>query len=210
MMINAYNMLVNTMDQKWFEAWEEIRFTSHRCLTNPSSLYDVRGRGPMLFHERIERCDKELEPFLQQKERIPQMIQYLRKYYATRLWYGDRAYLNKRIAEYESSLPVRVKHPSFYDEQECLSRKKKPGKTYIGMGMRRKVWNDTFGKEVGSAMCYCCKENEITQLAFVCGHVLAEVNGGETKPSNLKPICGSCNSNMGIRHMDEYMDALNR
>ncbi len=29
------------------------------------------------------------------------------------------------------------------------------------------------------------------------GHVIAEINGGELEPENLKPICQSCNSSMG-------------
>ncbi len=42
-------------------------------------------------------------------------------------------------------------------------------------------------------------------LNFVCGHIIAEANGGELKLDNLKPICVSCNSSMGVQNMNEYI-----
>jgi len=42
-------------------------------------------------------------------------------------------------------------------------------------------------------------------LSFNCGHIIAEVNGGELIVSNLKPFCQNCNSSMGTKNMDEFM-----
>ena len=45
-------------------------------------------------------------------------------------------------------------------------------------------------------------------MSFNCGHIIAEVNGGETNVSNLRPICQNCNSSMGITNMDDFMKTL--
>jgi 5-methylcytosine-specific restriction endonuclease McrA len=42
-------------------------------------------------------------------------------------------------------------------------------------------------------------------VAFECGHVISEFNGGTNKLNNLKPICVSCNSSMGTQNMDEFI-----
>lgn len=43
-------------------------------------------------------------------------------------------------------------------------------------------------------------------MSFHCGHVISEFNGGELRPSNLKPICQLCNSSMGTMNMDEFIE----
>jgi hypothetical protein len=50
----------------------------------------------------------------------------------------------------------------------------------------------------------CCKVNEITQMNFACGHVESEHNGGVPTAENLRPICTTCNSSMGVRNMRVY------
>lgn len=78
-------------------------------------------------------------------------------------------------------------------------------KTKISATLKRLVWSNAFGEEVGRALCTCCKLTHITQLSFVAGHVIAEARGGETTVHNLRPICTSCNSSMGTRDMDEFI-----
>jgi len=90
---------------------------------------------------------------------------------------------------------------------DCLAShkyKKKP----ISSTLKRLVWNHHIGEMVGKTKCLCCRLTEITQLSFHCGHVLAEVNGGGTTLSNLRPICQNCNSSMGTKNMNAFMNTL--
>ena len=50
----------------------------------------------------------------------------------------------------------------------------------------------------------CCKHEDIRQIEFHCGHVIAEINGGKTEIHNLRPICAQCNLSMGSMDMNEY------
>ena len=42
-------------------------------------------------------------------------------------------------------------------------------------------------------------------MSFHCGHIIAEVNGGDIIVSNLKPICQNCNSSMGTKNINDFM-----
>ena len=82
--------------------------------------------------------------------------------------------------------------------------KTKTKKKTIPKALRMSVWTTYVGKDVGTTMCLCCQHNEISQLAFECGHVIAEANGGPTVLDNLRPICSICNKSMGTQSMDEF------
>jgi 5-methylcytosine-specific restriction endonuclease McrA len=86
--------------------------------------------------------------------------------------------------------------------------KSKPKKKTISSTMKKLVWNTNIGEDIGKTKCLCCKSTDITQMAFNCGHVISEHNGGETIVSNLKPICQNCNSSMGTKNMNEFMLSL--
>ena len=81
-------------------------------------------------------------------------------------------------------------------------------KKKISATLKRLVWNTNIGEEIGKTKCLCCKSTDITQMSFHCGHVIAEANGGELIVSNLKPICQNCNSSMGTKNMNDFMDTF--
>jgi 5-methylcytosine-specific restriction endonuclease McrA len=66
------------------------------------------------------------------------------------------------------------------------------------------VWDKYIGKECGISKCLCCKETEIIQSRFDCGHIISVKEGGETNISNLIPICSLCNSSMGTQNLEEF------
>lgn len=80
------------------------------------------------------------------------------------------------------------------------SRKKKT----IPKSIKEKIWHKYVGKDKTEANCLVCKEEKISIMSFHAGHVVAEVNGGETAVENLRPICGRCNLQMGSMDMNEY------
>ncbi len=56
--------------------------------------------------------------------------------------------------------------------------------------------------------CWCCRTEEITQGNFDCGHIEADSRGGEPDIANLRPICRLCNTSMGTKNMQEFIDKL--
>jgi len=72
--------------------------------------------------------------------------------------------------------------------------------------IRRMVWDRYIGEEIGKSVCYSCKKTEISQMNFICGHVISEYEGGRTTVDNLRPICQICNLSMGTMNMDKFMD----
>ena len=86
--------------------------------------------------------------------------------------------------------------------------KPKTKKKSISSTIKKLVWNTNIGEDIGKAKCLCCKSTDITQLSFNCGHIIAEANGGDTIVSNLRPICQNCNSSMGTKNMNDFMETL--
>jgi 5-methylcytosine-specific restriction endonuclease McrA len=73
----------------------------------------------------------------------------------------------------------------------------------IPPGTRKKVWIKRFGN-ANSGLCYCCKEREIYDNAWICGHRRAKSRGGTMKISNLEPICQRCSLGMGKQDLIVY------
>ena len=120
--------------------------------------------------------------------------------------------IKKYIKDYEDCL--KKYHP---DSELIKEPIKKPIKEPSNKNIKKKtipstvkklVWNTNIGEEIGKTKCLCCRSTDITQMSFNCGHIIAEVNGGNTIVSNLKPICQNCNSSMGTKNMNEFMLSL--
>jgi hypothetical protein len=130
--------------------------------------------------------------------------------------YGiDRDKIIKCIKDYEDCLKKNYSEPdpqkivksdlSKIIKDSTLIKKKK---TSISSTMKKLVWNTNIGEEMGKAKCKCCNSTDITQMSFHCGHIIAEANGGKTIVSNLKPICQNCNSSMGTKNMNNFMESF--
>ena len=78
-------------------------------------------------------------------------------------------------------------------------------KKNIPKSLKKMVWDKYVGADIGKSKCMCCKYEEIRQIEFHCGHIIAEANGGETNINNLRPICAQCNLSMGKMNMDIFM-----
>ena len=79
-------------------------------------------------------------------------------------------------------------------------------KKAIPKSLKMLVWHTYIGKEVGLAKCLCCKNKEITQMDFDCGHIVAESRGGVTSVNNMRPICTKCNRSMKAMNMNEFIE----
>jgi len=82
----------------------------------------------------------------------------------------------------------------------------------INKKLREKVWSSHIGNLLDNEIlfngkCYCC--NELVSFTdFECGHVEPVTKGGKTELENLRPICRSCNRDMGTMNLNEWKDSL--
>ena len=87
---------------------------------------------------------------------------------------------------------------------EGVARPKR-AKNKITPTVRIACWTNQIGMDVRTSKCLCCKIQDITQLTFECGHIIAESDGGTLAIDNLMPICHKCNNSMGTMNMKEFM-----
>ena len=86
-----------------------------------------------------------------------------------------------------------------------MINKPKYRKKNIPKSLKKMVWDTYIGPDIGKAKCMCCKHQDIRQIEFHCGHIIAEVNGGQTNVDNLRPICAQCNLSMGRTDMNSFI-----
>lgn len=120
--------------------------------------------------------------------------------------YCDKKFTTKNGANYHG-FKFCKNNPKL--KQKSSNNNEQYYKKTIPISVKRQVWNNYVGEEIGKSKCYCCKLTEITQMNFNAGHIISEKNGGEINANNLRPICQSCNSSMGIMNMDEYIQKYN-
>ena len=69
--------------------------------------------------------------------------------------------------------------------------------------IRGKVWEIYHGNSMKGS-CYCCKRELDAFDSWHAGHIIPHAHGGSDTPSNLRPLCASCNTSMGTENMDTY------
>jgi hypothetical protein len=90
----------------------------------------------------------------------------------------------------------------------CLKKRDKEevGGTYkkkpIPPKLRQEVWERNIGDRLWGK-CFTCNMR-LSSFEFAAGHVVSEATGGSTTIDNLKVVCKSCNSKMGIKNMNEF------
>jgi hypothetical protein len=77
-----------------------------------------------------------------------------------------------------------------------------PPRKSIPKSIRERVWKNYFSV-AEKGICDCCRQR-IQKSAWECGHVLAAASGGKDTVDNLRPVCRTCNREMGTMHMDEF------
>lgn len=82
----------------------------------------------------------------------------------------------------------------------CMPRKPIPKKRRIHV-WERDCGNSLYGQ------CAACKQ-PVSHEHWEIGHRKARCRGGSDEVDNLLVLCKTCNRDMGIRHVDEYMSLL--
>ena len=179
-----------------WKSLENAQFVNNRRIHANHPMDDKR-----IINIEFETCEWNIQK-IKNKEELPQIITLLKSYYKITPQPGDKKYLDERISAYEKELNPKE------SELPKESKKPKEPKKKISATLKRLVWNIHVGEETGKTKCLCCKLTDITQMSFHCGHVTAEINGGELIVSNLKPICQNCNSSMGTKNMIGFMKSF--
>lgn len=85
-------------------------------------------------------------------------------------------------------------------------------KKTIPISIRKNVWRAAYQDQ---EVCECpffrsCRKilDYNKKNGWHCGHIISEENGGPTELGNLRPICQSCNSSMGTRNWNDYVEHL--
>jgi hypothetical protein len=79
-------------------------------------------------------------------------------------------------------------------------------KKKISGAIKRRVWNEY--TDLSEDLCPLCCSNNISKSSFHAGHIIPEAKGGKVEISNLIPICGVCNSEMGTNTLEEFCNKI--
>lgn len=97
-----------------------------------------------------------------------------------------------RIPNLEKSSLLKLSNKT----KKISSKRKK-----ISKGLREKVWIKYMKNRV-QGKCYCCRIKPIHFTDFEVGHNKSVHAGGQNHITNLRPICRSCNREMGIKSIE--------
>lgn len=199
------------------KSWEQLEMEQYQNIIglNSSHTMDNPIDNKLFYEKRIETCENKIKiKMIVELESLPKIIEVLNGYKLTNFtkFPGSKLYLDERISNYkknfdESVLTKDVK-TKMKPNVNGKIKEDKPKKKAISAAIKRLVWNKHIGEEKGKEKCLCCKSTDITQMSFHCGHIIAEINGGKTIVSNLKPICQNCNSSMAKKNMNDFMDTF--
>lgn len=124
----------------------------------------------------------------------------------------DATIVEKAPAKLQRSITTRVLKPlktsidssGFAKGDSSDTSLKEYKKRTIPKSLKKLVWDTWIGPSEGQALCKCCENQEIRQIDFHCGHILAERHGGTNTVENLWPICSQCNLSMGTMNLYEF------
>lgn len=111
---------------------------------------------------------------------------------------------NSKLENLQKTLLEITNKTKEIEEKIEINNDKKYKKKPIPKTLKMSVWYTHIGKEIGMVKCPCCNSNEISQMDFDCGHVIAESKGGPMTIENLKPICNKCNRSMRTMNMNDF------
>lgn len=83
----------------------------------------------------------------------------------------------------------------------------KKKKLVISPSIRKEMWEFYFPK-CTEGVCFVCNQIIVCHGSrsntYQAGHIISEANGGIITLDNLRPVCKTCNTKMGTKHMLDY------
>lgn len=100
-----------------------------------------------------------------------------------------------------------VKNNKCY-KQINFKTQKKYNSVAVPKQRRIKLWETHF-KDKTKGNCFICDEF-INVYSFEAGHIIAKALGGTNELTNLKPICKTCNRDMGTQNLLKYKEQFEK
>jgi len=213
--------------------WKEVGKYIEDYFLNNYNIYNKNSENPRIPHINfqnmlkyinenniIQKCNLNKDQFINE-------IKELNNYYSginglTKFteYIQDYPKLLKRCKEKQVNNPLylgiyqnfewlerivyKINNNLQYHQMEHMSLKYNHVK--IKKPLRKFVWESYNNKNL-DGKCYVC-DRDIDYDTFECGHIVSVFKGGTTTLNNLKPICSSCNKDMGIKNLEEYKKEL--
>ena len=95
-----------------------------------------------------------------------------------------------------------VTSPQFHSEEEKRPPVNTTKRKQFSNHERVEIWSASFGTDARHAKCPYCHINSIAMNCFHVGHVVSLHNHGSNEISNVRPICQSCNAEIGRNDMN--------
>jgi hypothetical protein len=141
-----------------------------------------------LFNMEITRISQKKKPNMEEKRFLK-----LKETIEQKAINGKFLYLGLAIDCYK--LCFDLEYPVLFSEFQHYNKKE----------IDQQVWNQ-YCKDptIGYINCYCCNRYTISKDSCHMGHVLARRYGGLYTIDNLRPICSTCNIDMGTTELYVY------
>tara|TARA_B100001094_G_scaffold331967_1_gene402155 strand:- start:3787 stop:4854 length:1068 start_codon:yes stop_codon:yes gene_type:complete len=133
--------------------------------------------------------------------------------YEINLKYNHDSFYRDEIKNIEDKIIFNLKRNNFFEwlwsdgNEPPYHKHKKANKDKISPYMKKKVWENEFGNN-STGICPISFCNNLLKKdiknGWEAGHIISEYNNGDTHPTNLRPICQSCNKSMGSKNWDDY------
>ena len=161
------------------------------------SMESKETKEEIIIKQYIEKNIKKLKSNI---ERSNERLQKTEEF-----WVNKHAEIETELMKDKELLNSFIMILEYHNKSDIkVEPTKKYRKAPISLALKKLVWDEHIGLDIGRTKCVCCKTSEIIQISFHAGHIIAESKGGETNVSNLKPICQNCNCSMGSINMDEF------
>lgn len=109
--------------------------------------------------------------------------------------YPNYEWIDRMIVHVRDGTPYKSM-PHFWKNVHC---RKKPSQQ-----LKNAIWKKRNAAGV-EGTCYVCND-PLLYWNSQCGHIISYYHGGQTQLSNMEPLCGSCNRDMGIENMRAYRE----
>ena len=142
---------------------------------------------------------------------------YLKNRYTVELETNGGLFYQDEISKLENKVVFSLKKCNFLeflmDNGVEPRHEKRIFKKTIGQKLRKQVWDKEFpNKEYGICPIPDCNQTIYRNVknGWHAGHVISEKNGGKTALCNLRPICATCNQDMGTEDWIPYCEEITK
>ena len=189
-------------------------FSKTKSTSAKSNIYAIEEfRDELIKNDffKDDKCSDEL--IIHLKEQNDKYWEINR--YDVNLINNSQLFYTIELSKMKDNIIFGLKRNNFiewlFDNTIVPSHKFRQYKKKISKKIRNQVWKK-YNHDDFTAICPMddCKNELVRDEEWQCGHLIAENMGGETSLDNLRPICKSCNIDMGTQSWKDYTNNLKK